>query len=181
MKKVCLIGCLTVFLVMIGSCDNDPSPVVTTDPAELMGTWVRTFPNRVGGATSDSPVIERGETHIIITFKDNGEFVYNRTTLGIYAGTSPKDTSSIRIESGNYLADDGNIDVVLDRLIWWDSFYTDMEGFEEAPVIPNRLKFVTFKIVDGELNLVYFISTDAISEDQVIPGLNKFDYNYTRR
>ncbi|WP_422082344.1 hypothetical protein [Ulvibacterium sp.] len=122
MKKVCLTGFLMVIFVMMGSCDNDLPPVVSTDPRELVGTWFHSFPHRIDGPAEDL-VEESGEIHMIITFKENGEFIFNRTTLGIYTGFSPRDTSSIRIESGNYIAGDGNIDVVLDRLVWRDFFY----------------------------------------------------------
>ena len=165
----------TSILLSTSSCKKE----TVIAPEDLEGTWFRSYPNKVWGGRNQ-PSFERGEAHIRITFRDNGEFIYNRTILGLYEGTSIEDTTAIVIESGTFSTEEGTIDITLNNRIWWDSFYKDMEEFETSGVDPNRYTDVTFEIINEELNLVYFTATDLISDEQERIGFDKFEETYVK-
>jgi len=127
-----------------------------------------------------SSIFERGETHIRIIFRENDEFIYNRTVLGLYEGTSIEDTTAIIIDSGIFSADEGTMDITINKQIWWDSFYGPTVNFEEGNVIANKFKDVTYEINGNELNLVYFSWTDIVTEEQEIRGLQKHEETYVK-
>jgi len=158
MKQAYLTVLVFTSILLLSSCDKEISTTIM-NPQELEETWFRSYPNKVWGG-HNQPSFERGETHIRITFQENGEFIYNRTVLGLYEGTSIEDTTAIRI--------------------WWDSFHEEMEGFEESGVNSNRYMDVTYEIINEELNLVYFTATDLITDEQETPGLDKFEEVYLR-
>lgn len=178
MNQVFLIILFSASILLSSSCKKDTSTVIANSE-ELEGTWFRSYPNQVWGG-HQQPSFERGETHIRITFKDNGDFIYNRTVLGLYEGTSIEDTTAIFIESGTFIAAEEELEINLNRRIWWDSFYEDMNEFEESGVDSKRYMDVTYEIVNDELNLVYFTATDDISNEQETPGLDKFDEIYVK-
>lgn len=160
------------------SCESD-SFSATMNSGELEGTWFRSYPNKVWGG-HNQPSFERGETHIRVTFQENGIFIYNRTVLGLYEGTAIGDTSAIIIESGTFSKDEETIDITLNKRIWWDSFYEDMNEFEESGVDTNRYMDVTYQINDQKLNLVYFTATDEITDEQETPGIDRFEEVYIK-
>ena len=178
MKQVYLTVLVFTSILLLSSCEKETKTMMS-NPEELEETWFRSYPNKVWGG-HNQPSFERGETHIRITFQDNGEFIYNRTTLGLYEGTSIDDTTAIIIESGTFSAEKGAIEIILNKRIWWDSFYEDMEEFEESGVNPNRYMDVTYEIINEELNLEYFTETDIITDEQEIPGLDKFEEVYVK-
>ena len=177
MKKLHLIGILIINLVILSSCDKEE---VSTDIGDLKESWFRSYKNKVSGGPNE-PSFFRGESHINLTFSENGEFIKKRTTLGLYEGTSLEDTTSIVIESGTYTVQNDSIKIILDRRIWWDSFYEDMEDFEDSNYDPNKYMDMTFKVIEDELKLEYFIVTDVVSEDQEKPGVDKFEESYTKK
>lgn len=169
MNQVKLIGVLVLSVSLLISCDKE-----SFNMEELEGNWFRSHKNKVWGG-HNKPSFERGESHITITFSDNGEFVRNRTVLGIYEGTNINDTSAIVIESGTFTTENDAIEILLNERIWWDSFYEDMDGFEASGIDPNKYKDITYQINGQELKLEYFIQTDIISDEQETPGLDKFE------
>lgn len=160
-------------ILLFYSCDKGSSSNTMVSLEDLEGSWFRSYPNSVWGGPNQ-PSFERGEAHIRIRFSDNGNFIYNRTILGLYEGTTIVDTNSIVIESGTFSLEEETIDIVLHKRIWWDSFYEDMEDFEESGVNSNRFMDVTVEIINKKLNLEYFTATDDISDEQETPGLDKF-------
>ena len=177
MKQALLRIFIFTSILILSSCEKE-SPI-TIDPDKLENTWFRSYPNKVWGG-HNQPSFERGETHIRITFRDNGEFIYNRTVLGLYEGTSIEDTTAIIIESGIFSADEETMEITLNKRIWWDSFYGATVDFEESRVNSNRYRDVTYEVNDNELNLVYFTANDIITGEQETPGLEKFDEIYVK-
>lgn len=180
MKQVYLIGILIINILILSSCNKEDSSMMPTNVDELEGSWFRSYSNRVSGGPNQSS-FERGELHITITFRENGEFIHNTTFLGLYEGTSDDDTTAVIIESGTYTVQNENIEILLDKRIWWDSFYEDMEDFEESNYNPNKYKDMTFEIINEELKLEYLMITDVISELQETPGVDKFEEFYIRK
>ena len=178
MKHALLIILAFAGILLSSSCSNETSSIMS-NLEELEGIWFRSYPNKVWGG-HNQPSFERGETHVRLTFQDNGEFIYNRTVLGLYENTLIEDTTAIVIESGTYSLDEETIEIVLNKRIWWDSFYADMVGFEESGVNSKRFMDVTFEIISDELNLVYFTATDEIYDEQETPGIDKFEEVYIK-
>ena len=114
------------------------------------------------------------------SFKENEEFEYSRTVLGLYEGSAPTDTSALSIELGTYTADENTIDIELTKRFWWDSFYENMEDLEESGVNANRYMEVSYEIIDGALHIVYFTLTDVVTEEQETPGWEKYEEVYGR-
>ncbi len=179
MKQAYLIVLVFTSILLLDSCQKETSTTMMSNPEELEGTWLRSYANKVWGG-HNQPSFERGETHIRITFQDNGEFIYNRTVLGLYEATAIEDTTAIIIESGTFSAEEGKIEIILNKRIWWDSYYEDMEEFEESGVNSNRYMDVTYEIINDELKFVYFTETDLISEEQETPGIDKFEEIYAK-
>ena len=179
MNRVYLIGILLMNILLLSSCDKEASNM-HSDPEELHGTWFRSYANKVWGG-HNQPSFERGESHITITFGENGEFIHNKTVLGIYEGTTMEDTSAIIIVSGTFKTENETIDITLDKRIWWDSYYEDMQDFEESFANPDKYIDVTFEIINEDLKLIYFIETDLITDEQEVAGLDKFEELYTRQ
>ena len=179
MKQAYLIFFALASIILSSSCESDPSVTTNINTENLIDTWFRSYPNLVWGG-HNSPPFERGETHIRITFQENGDFIHNRTVLGLYEGQSIEDTTAVVIESGTYSANEGALDIVLDKRIWWDSFYDDLKEFEESGVHTNTFMDASFEILNDDLNLTYFTKTDLISEEQETPGIDKFEEVYTK-
>ena len=56
-----------------------------------------------------------------------------------------------------------------------------MDKLKHSGVDPKKFKDVTFSFFGSELELQYFISTDIYSDEQGIPGLDKFEETFSRR
>lgn len=179
MKQAYLIALAFMAILLLSSCEKDTSTTIKSIPDELEGIWFRSYPIEIW-TPADSPPLFQGETHVRITFQDNGEFTHNKTSLGWYKGTSIDDTSGISINSGTFSAEEGKIEIILHKQIWWDCGNGNVKEFEEAGVISNRYVDVTYKILNEELNLVYFHRTDILPDIQETPGLDKFEEVYVK-
>ena len=182
MKPASVILLAFTGILLFSACDKDTLETPSSDPENLEGTWFRSHPIKVWGG-HNQPSFERGEAHIRLSFQDNGEFIHNRTVLGLYEDQSPEDTTGVTIEFGTYTAGEREIDIDLNRRIWWDSFYDDManyEDFAESGVNPDKYLDVTYEIIEGTLHLVYYTRTDLITPEQGTPGLDKFEEAYTK-
>ncbi len=174
MKQAYFIAFFLTSILLLNSCGKESSTTIERIPHELEGTWFRSFPNKVWVGHNE-PIIERGETHIRVTFHDTGEFEYNRTVLGLYKGTTMDDTSAISVELGTYSPEEESIEIILEKFFFWDSFYGDDVWISEGNVNPSRFKDASYEIHGDELNLVYFTFTDIVTSEQEIPGLQKYD------
>lgn len=94
--------------------------------SDLTGEWFRKIPNSVW-AGQGQPIVERGETHFILAFKDDGSFFYETITLGIYEGTTLSDTSAWSKNTGTFEVSGSQLNIQLESRIWWDAFYEDMD------------------------------------------------------
>lgn len=153
---------------------------MTNNPEALTGTWFDSSPVEIW-VGDNQPLLERGEAHARVTFQENGEFIYNRIYLGLHEGTSIEDTTSMITESGVYNAEEGAIEIILDKRILWSPSSGYIEQFELNSFAQNRYMDVTFEINIEELYLVYFTATDLISPEQETPGLDKFEEVYTKQ
>ncbi len=175
MKNAKLLVFLLSIIILSISCNKESS-----DQGELEGIWFHSVRNLVWGGPNE-PSFERGESHIAVTFTNEGEFIYKRIVLGIYEGTSISDTSFIAFESGIYTVENEKIDISLNQRLWWDAFYGNMDSLEHSGFDPKKFKDVTISFTDLELKLQYYVSTDLIGEEQETLGLDKFEEVYKRR
>ncbi len=175
MKKLKFLILLLANFILLVSCQNNSSQ---TD--ELEGVWFRSYKNKVWDRATNTS-FERGETHVTLSFMEDGSFTKNRTVFGLYDGTSIQDTTAIVIENGTYSLDNENIDITLTQRLWWDSFYGDMEGLEESGFNAHRYQYMTYNIIESELFIQYFIETDIFTPMQEIPGLDKFGERFMRQ
>jgi len=140
-------------IFLFSACNQQELTTELPTDGTLSGNWFRMITNRVFIGPGQDP-IERGETHFILSFTDDGQFSYKTVTLGLYEGTNPTDTSAWTIDTGTYILNDDEIEISLEDYIWWDSFYEDMTEPETIDIqnsqkykdvrhtiISNRLKF----------------------------------------
>lgn len=172
---MCILLALTTLIISCGKEDT----VRLTNVNDLQGKWFRSYDNTFAGNIYQ-PSFERGKVHVTINFKKDGKFLHNTTFLGIYEGTTITDTSAIIIESGIYTTEGNTITINLEKSKWWDSFYENMEDFKVENINPNKYKDITFEITDRDLEFIYIIETDVISDEQETPGIDKYEEYYTK-
>jgi len=148
---------------IIISCS--PDEFVDEMPNELTDEFVD---DKVWGG-HNQPSFERGESRVTISFNNQGQFIKNRTVLGTYEGTSIADTNAVFIELGNYTTQNQNIEIILNKRSWWDSWHKDMDEFNTSDVTADKFKYK---------NMTYQIT--GKSDEQETPGLDKFEEVYTK-
>lgn len=175
MKQVYYIGLLIVNILLLFSCVKEPSNM-----EEIEGSWFRSFGNKISGG-HNQPSFERGESHVTITFGNNGEFVQNTTILGVYEGNTINDTSAIMIELGTYTTEDENIEIIINERFSWDSFFGDIVEFGENNMLQPRIyKDGTYEITNEEMKLEYVTEEDYVLEEQETPGFDKHEEVYIK-
>ncbi len=141
---------------------------------ELVGDWFRSHPINVWGG-HDQPSFQRGENRYTMTFKEDGSFILDRRTFGLYEGTTLDDLNAFKTDYGNYTLDGNMIDIRLTHYEWFDSLHEDMTEPETKTLQSNfkwRFLDATGEIDEDQLTFKYHQNTGT--------GLNHYVEEYTR-
>jgi len=149
---------------------------------ELVGDWFRSHPINVWGGHGE-PNFERGERRYTMTFKEDGSFILDTRTFGLYEGTTLDDLNGFKTEYGSYTLDGNIVDIRLTHYEWFDTWYPDMTESETITLESGfkwRFLDATGEIEEDQLTFKYHQTTDIIDPSSETPGIDLYVEEYTR-
>lgn len=168
---------LLLAFICLSSCTKKPASDV-----ELVGDWFRSHPIDVWGG-HDQPSFERGENRYLMTFSEDGNFIFDRRTFGLYEGTTLDDLNGFKTEYGNYTLNGNIIDIRITHYEWYDTWHEDMTE-PETIILQSSHKWrfldATGEIDDEQLTFRYHQTTDLIVPSSATPGIDHYVEKYIR-